>query len=155
LTRGKCDICNQEISIPHKWTFYFLMAVGFWNFLGAGIFGFLIGVLMGGLVGATLAILLAPSSGEALRQAIRHAGAVAVLDKALSFGYQGVLATDVRAALYEAQQRPLVLGLMAGFGGREVNAERGSRLVTTAQTTGPRARSVKAASAMRMRTRFR
>jgi len=42
LTRGKCDICNQEIYIPHKWTFYFLMAVGFWNFLGAGIFGFLI-----------------------------------------------------------------------------------------------------------------
>ena len=26
----------------HKWTFYFLMAVGFWNFLGAGVFGFLI-----------------------------------------------------------------------------------------------------------------
>jgi len=26
----------------HKWTFYFLMAVGFWNFTGAGIFGFLI-----------------------------------------------------------------------------------------------------------------
>jgi nitric oxide reductase subunit B len=42
LTKGKCDICGQEISIPHKWTFYFLMAVGFWNFLGAGIFGFLI-----------------------------------------------------------------------------------------------------------------
>jgi len=29
-------------SIPHKWAFYFLMAVGFWNFVGAGIFGFLI-----------------------------------------------------------------------------------------------------------------
>lgn len=28
--------------LRHKWTFYFLMAVGFWNFLGAGIFGFLI-----------------------------------------------------------------------------------------------------------------
>ena len=28
--------------MPHKWTFYFLMAVGFWNFVGAGIFGFLI-----------------------------------------------------------------------------------------------------------------
>lgn len=26
----------------HKWTIYFLMAVGFWNFLGAGVFGFLI-----------------------------------------------------------------------------------------------------------------
>jgi nitric oxide reductase subunit B len=28
--------------VPHKWTFYFLMAVGFWNFVGAGMFGFLI-----------------------------------------------------------------------------------------------------------------
>jgi nitric oxide reductase subunit B len=28
--------------IPHKWAFYFLMAVGFWNFVGAGVFGFLI-----------------------------------------------------------------------------------------------------------------
>jgi nitric oxide reductase subunit B len=28
--------------VPHKWTFYFLTAVGFWNFVGAGIFGFLI-----------------------------------------------------------------------------------------------------------------
>lgn len=42
LSKGKCDICGREISIPHKWTFYFMMAVGFWNFLGAGIFGFLI-----------------------------------------------------------------------------------------------------------------
>jgi len=42
LSRGTCDICGKEISIPHKWTFYFMMAVGFWNFVGAGIFGFLI-----------------------------------------------------------------------------------------------------------------
>lgn len=34
---------NKSLSeVPHKWTFYFLMAVGFWNFFGAGIFGFLI-----------------------------------------------------------------------------------------------------------------
>jgi nitric oxide reductase subunit B len=42
LTRGKRDIRGREIAVPHKWTFYFLMAVGFWNFLGAGVFGFLI-----------------------------------------------------------------------------------------------------------------
>jgi nitric oxide reductase subunit B len=42
LTKSKCDICGKQISIPHKWAFYFLMAVGFWNFVGAGIFGFLI-----------------------------------------------------------------------------------------------------------------
>ncbi|MDO8788184.1 MAG: cbb3-type cytochrome c oxidase subunit I [Sulfuritalea sp.] len=41
-TRGECDVCGKAIGIPHKWTFNFLMAVGFWNFVGAGIFGFLI-----------------------------------------------------------------------------------------------------------------
>ena len=39
---GNCDTCGKTIAIPHKWTFYFLMAVGFWNFVGAGILGFLI-----------------------------------------------------------------------------------------------------------------
>ena len=29
-------------STATTWTFYFLMAVGFWNFIGAGVFGFLI-----------------------------------------------------------------------------------------------------------------
>lgn len=42
LTKGTCDVCDKPIAIPHRWTFYFLMAVGFWNFVGAGIFGFLI-----------------------------------------------------------------------------------------------------------------
>ena len=42
LTRGQCDDCGKPLAVPHKWTFYFLMAVGFWNFVGAGIFGFLI-----------------------------------------------------------------------------------------------------------------
>lgn len=42
LTRSECDICGKPVAIPHKWTFYFLISVGFWNFVGAGIFGFLI-----------------------------------------------------------------------------------------------------------------
>lgn len=41
-TRGDCEVCGQSVAIPHKWTFWFLMSVGFWNFVGAGIFGFLI-----------------------------------------------------------------------------------------------------------------
>jgi nitric oxide reductase subunit B len=41
-TRGQCDICGKPIAVPHKWAFYFLMSVGFWNFVGAGMFGFLI-----------------------------------------------------------------------------------------------------------------
>ncbi len=42
LTRGQCAVCGKAVAVPHKWTFYFLMAVGVWNFVGAGIFGFLI-----------------------------------------------------------------------------------------------------------------
>lgn len=33
---------NGSPAARHKWTFLFLMSVGFWNFVGAGIFGFLI-----------------------------------------------------------------------------------------------------------------
>jgi nitric oxide reductase subunit B len=42
LNREYCNICGKSISLPHKWTFYFLIAVGVWNFIGAGVFGFLI-----------------------------------------------------------------------------------------------------------------
>ena len=42
LSRPGSDITRERAEVPHKWTFYFLMAVGFWNFVGAGIFGFLI-----------------------------------------------------------------------------------------------------------------
>ncbi len=42
LMRTKTDEKGNKIDFPHKWTFYFLIAVGVWNFVGAGIFGFLI-----------------------------------------------------------------------------------------------------------------
>lgn len=42
LTGTRSEGGKKKLVIPHKWTFYFLMAVGFWNFVGAGIFGFLI-----------------------------------------------------------------------------------------------------------------
>lgn len=38
VTRGE----GAPTGFRHRWTFFFLMAVGFWNFLGAGVFGFLI-----------------------------------------------------------------------------------------------------------------
>jgi nitric oxide reductase subunit B len=39
-TREQDDGTGNKVVVPHKWTFYFLMAVGFWNFVGAGMFGF-------------------------------------------------------------------------------------------------------------------
>ena len=74
-----------------------------------------------------------PFPSAELRQALSGAGVVAVLDRALSFGSQGVLATEVKMALYDAPRRPLVQGLMAGFGGREVNLEGARQIVGRAR----------------------
>jgi gas vesicle protein len=38
------------------------------------VFGFLIGVVVGGLVGSTIALLMAPESGEVLRAQLRQRG---------------------------------------------------------------------------------
>ncbi len=38
------------------------------------MFGFMIGILVGGLVGSTVALLLAPESGEGLRNELRARG---------------------------------------------------------------------------------
>jgi gas vesicle protein len=38
------------------------------------IFGFLIGITVGGLVGSTIALLMAPESGEQLRTELRSRG---------------------------------------------------------------------------------
>jgi len=35
-------MATSSADFPHKWAVMFLIAVGFWNFLGAGVFGFLI-----------------------------------------------------------------------------------------------------------------
>lgn len=35
------------------------------------MFGFMIGIVIGGLIGSTVALLLAPESGERLRSALR------------------------------------------------------------------------------------
>ncbi len=42
LKDGRCSRCGKPFAGEQVWTVYFLMAVGFWNFVGAGVFGFLI-----------------------------------------------------------------------------------------------------------------
>lgn len=42
LQLGAVQMRGSRTAFPHRWAVMFLAAVGFWNFLGAGIFGFLI-----------------------------------------------------------------------------------------------------------------
>ena len=42
LQLGAAQESRSKTPFPHRWAVMFLVAVGFWNFVGAGIFGFLI-----------------------------------------------------------------------------------------------------------------
>ncbi len=42
LQLGAAQQSRSQTPFPHRWAVMFLVSVGFWNFLGAGIFGFLI-----------------------------------------------------------------------------------------------------------------
>ena len=76
-TRGDCDVCGKAIVIPHRWTFYFLMAVGFWNFVGAGIFGLLINLPIVSYY--ETGTLLAPNHGHAALMGVFGMLAIALM----------------------------------------------------------------------------
>lgn len=42
LQLGAAQESRSKAPFPHRWAVMFLVAVGFWNFVGAGVFGFLI-----------------------------------------------------------------------------------------------------------------
>jgi len=42
LQLGANQEAKSDAAFPHRWAVMFLVAVGFWNFLGAGVFGFLV-----------------------------------------------------------------------------------------------------------------
>jgi nitric oxide reductase subunit B len=72
LTRGE-----EGEAAPHKWAFYFLMAVGFWNFVGAGIFGFLINTPIVSYY--EVGTLLTPNHGHAALMGVFGMEAVALM----------------------------------------------------------------------------
>lgn len=61
-----------------------------------------------------------PFPAEAYADALKHLKALMVLDRADSFGAQGgPLMLEVRSALYDLKQRPVVAGKVYGLGGRD------------------------------------
>ena len=56
-------------------------------------------------------------------RALERAHAIGVIDRDYSFGSpfgSGVLANEIRAAMYNADKRPPLLSFICGLGGREV-----------------------------------
>ncbi|WP_069650442.1 pyruvate synthase subunit PorA [Caloranaerobacter ferrireducens] len=62
-----------------------------------------------------------PFPVEELRDALKHVKAVAVMDKADSFSAAGgPVFVETRAALYDAETKPVVISYIYGLGGRDV-----------------------------------
>ena len=67
-----------------------------------------------------------PFPTEKLVAALSKAHAIGVIDRDYSFGSpfnSGVVANEIRAALYNAEKRPPLLSFICGLGGREVTLE--------------------------------
>ena len=108
LSHGKCEICGKELIIPHKWTFYFLMAVGFWNFVGAGIFGFLINLPIVSYF--EVGTILTPNHGHAALMGVFGMLAVAYIIFALR-----QISTDGEWARVEKYVKLSFFGLNCGL----------------------------------------
>ncbi len=57
---------------------------------------------------------------QAVSQVIKRAKGIGVLDRDYSYGNEGALATEVKAALYGSDVRPSVTNFIAGLGGRDI-----------------------------------
>ncbi len=56
-----------------------------------------------------------------LYQALRHRRVVGVIEKAISYGYEGALASELKAAFYgKGGPMPLISNYIAGLGGKEL-----------------------------------
>ncbi len=64
-----------------------------------------------------------PFPSEEIRETIRGAKKIAVIDRNLSAGVGGIFAQELRASLYSQEERPPVFGFVSGLGGRDITPE--------------------------------
>jgi pyruvate ferredoxin oxidoreductase alpha subunit len=75
-------------------------------------------------VGIVRPRLWRPYPFEDMREAVKGSRAVAVVDRALSFGGPGgPIASELRSCLYPLDKKPAVVSFIAGLGGRDITIE--------------------------------
>ena len=67
--------------------------------------------------------LFRPFPAEELVAAVAGAKDIMVWDRNVSYGNEGCVCTELKAALFESGHRPRVFGLVAGLGGRDVGRD--------------------------------
>lgn len=57
-----------------------------------------------------------------LRKAFQNAKLVVVFDRDVGYGMEGILCSELKSALYAADNRPVIRGFIVGLGGRDITA---------------------------------
>lgn len=58
-----------------------------------------------------------------LREAFSKAKLVVVFDRDVGYGMEGILAAELKSALYAADHHPVIRGFIVGLGGRDITAD--------------------------------
>jgi len=80
-------------------------------------------------VGSARVRVYRPFPVEEIREFSKQVQMLATIDRHISFGMEGFLATETRASVSTKKDPPLVAGFIAGLGGRDVTYETIERIV--------------------------
>ncbi|NYT04352.1 MAG: pyruvate ferredoxin oxidoreductase [Candidatus Methanofastidiosa archaeon] len=74
-------------------------------------------------VGAIRLRMFRPFPQEELVKALSNVSFVGVIDRSFSFGHEGAMFSEIKAALYETKISPLIKNYIAGIGGRDITTD--------------------------------
>ena len=74
-------------------------------------------------IGLVTLKLFRPFPVKSLREFFKGKKNIIVFDRAIGYGYEGVLCYELKAALYGLQDPPFIKGFIVGLGGRDVKGE--------------------------------
>lgn len=74
-------------------------------------------------VGSARVRVYRPYPVEEIAKLAGNVQMISTIDRHISFGMEGFLASETKAALFDDKDGPMVAGFIAGLGGRDVTAE--------------------------------
>ena len=77
----------------------------------------------GHMVGSARVRVFRPFPVEEIEKLAKNAQMFATIDRHISFGMEGFLATEIKASIFNKKDHPLIAGFLAGLGGRDVTFE--------------------------------
>jgi pyruvate/2-oxoacid:ferredoxin oxidoreductase alpha subunit len=78
-----------------------------------------------------------PVPRDELRALASRVSRLIVLDRSFCFGNEGAFHNEIKAALFDLDDRPEVQGYVIGIGGRDVTLETIDTVVTKSETSPP------------------